>query len=54
MIAKALGHSTTAMAERYARPSEDALREAVTDALDSTVGAGPVEEARGGQNDTEQ
>jgi len=33
-IAKALGHTTTRMAERYARPSEDAMRE-ITKALDA-------------------
>ena len=33
-IAKALGHTTTRMAERYARPSEEAMRE-ITCALDS-------------------
>lgn len=33
-IAKALGHTTTRMAERYARPSEEAMRE-ITRALDS-------------------
>jgi integrase len=33
-IAKALGHTTTRMAERYARPSEDAMRE-ITRALDA-------------------
>lgn len=34
IIAKALGHTTTKMAERYARPSEEALR-AITRALDA-------------------
>ncbi|HEX8153324.1 MAG TPA: tyrosine-type recombinase/integrase [Thermoanaerobaculia bacterium] len=33
-IAKALGHTTTRMAERYARPSEESMRE-ITRALDS-------------------
>lgn len=33
-IAKALGHTTTRMAEHYARPSEESMRE-VPDALDS-------------------
>jgi integrase len=33
-IAKALGHTTTRMAERYARPSEEAMRD-ITIALDS-------------------
>jgi len=33
-IAKALGHTTTRMAERYARPSEESMRE-ITCALDS-------------------
>ena len=33
-IAKALGHTTTRMAERYARPSADAMRE-ITHALDT-------------------
>jgi len=33
-IAKALGHTTTRMAERYASPSEDAMRE-ITRALDA-------------------
>jgi integrase len=33
-IAKALGHTTTRMAERYARPSKDSMRE-ITQALDS-------------------
>ncbi len=33
-IAKALGHTTTRMAEHYARPSEESMRE-VADALDS-------------------
>lgn len=33
-IAKALGHTTTRMAERYARPSEDSMRE-ITRALDT-------------------
>ena len=33
-IAKALGHTTTRMAERYARPSEESMRE-ITSALDS-------------------
>jgi integrase len=37
-IAKALGHTTTRMAERYARPSQDAMRE-ITSALD----ADPIE-----------
>ncbi len=34
IIAKALGHTTTRMAERYARPSEESMREIVA-ALDS-------------------
>jgi hypothetical protein len=34
IIAKALGHTTTKMAERYARPSEEAMR-AITRALDA-------------------
>jgi integrase len=34
IIAKALGHTTTKMAERYARPSEEAMR-AITSALDA-------------------
>jgi integrase len=34
LIAKSLGHTTTHMAERYARPSKDAMR-AVADALDA-------------------
>jgi len=33
-IAKALGHTTTRMAERYARPSEESMREIIR-ALDS-------------------
>lgn len=33
-IAKALGHTTTRMAERYARPSEESMRE-ITRALDT-------------------
>jgi len=33
-IAKALGHTTTRMAERYARPSEESMRE-ITRALDA-------------------
>ena len=33
-IAKALGHTTTRMAERYARPSTESMRE-ITRALDA-------------------
>jgi integrase len=35
-IAKALGHTTTRMAERYARPSEESMRE-ITRALDADL-----------------
>jgi integrase len=35
VIAKALGHSSTAMAERYARPSEESLK-VITEALNSS------------------
>jgi len=42
VIAKALGHSSPSMSERYARPSEESLR-SVTEALDSV--RNPVEKA---------
>lgn len=40
-IAKALGHTTTRMAERYARPSADAMRE-ITSALDADPVVSPA------------
>jgi integrase len=45
VIAKALGHTTTRMSERYARPSEEAIRKAA-DALDRANQSGAVNSSR--------
>jgi len=49
MIAKAMGHSTTRMTEKYARPEAQVARDVVAEALKAVetaragVGAGPFE-----------
>lgn len=51
VIARCLGHSTTKMAERYARPSEESLR-AVVSALDQEFKSSSIPGLKTNQDDS--